>query len=95
MPTYLIIVCVLGIEIIVFFAEVLFSSLDIRNRILIRVNTLDTLDFIDLEKGYRTTVSFFRISMFVAYVILVILLIDKSTAENSLEELMLYLFIGI
>ncbi len=95
MPAYLLIVIILSIEIAIFFAEVLLSSLNRKNRRLANVNHLKDLDFIDLEKGYRTNISVFRISMFVAYIILVILLIDSSAAENPIEELILYIIIGV
>ncbi len=95
MPRYLLVVLILSIEIAVFFAEVFLSSLNTKNRRLASVSKLEDLDFVDLEKGYRTNISVFRISTFVAYVILVILLIDTSTAENPIEELILYIIIGI
>jgi hypothetical protein len=95
MSAYLIIVFVLSFEIVVFFIEVLLAYLNKKNRIMAKVNFIEDLDFIDLEKGYNTGISVFRISMFLAYVILVVLLIDKSTAENPVEELILYIIIGI
>lgn len=95
MSGYLIILCVLGIEIVVFLVEVMLSSLSKKNRQMAKVNLISEIDFIDLEKGYHTGISVFRISMFLAYIILVIMLIDKSTAENQIEELILYIIIGI
>jgi hypothetical protein len=95
MPGYLLIVTVLGIEITVFIAEVLLASLNKKNRRMAKANLIEKLEFINLEKGYTTGISAFRISMFLAYIILVILLIDTSTAENPVEELILYIIIGI
>ena len=95
MPAYLIIVLILSTEVAVFFAEVLLSSLNKKNRRMAGVNHLEDLDYVNLEKGYRTNISVFRVSMFIAYVILVILLIDSSTAENPIEELILYIIVGI
>ena len=95
MPGYILIIILLGIEIIIFITEVLLSSLNKKNRKMAAVNLLEDLDFIDLERGYHTGISGFRISIFLAYIILVILLIDKSAAENPTEELILYIIIGV
>lgn len=95
MPGYVLIIIVLGIEIVVYFAEVLLSAVNKKNRKMAKANLIEELDFVDLEKGYHTSISVFRISMFLAYIILVIMLIDTSTVENPTEELILYIIIGI
>jgi hypothetical protein len=95
MSGYIVVLFVFCIEIAIFLVEVVLSALNRKNRLMAKANIIDEFDFIDLEKGYHTSLSVFRVSMFLAYIILVILLIDKSTAENQLEELILYIIIGV
>jgi len=92
---FVLIIIVLVIEVVIFFAEVLLSAFSRKNRKMANSNFIDEVDFIDLEKGCRTGISVFRISMFIAYVFLVILMIDTSSAKNTIEEFILYILIGI
>jgi len=79
------------LEIVIFLTETLFSVFNKRNQKLKRASSMDEVDFIDLSEGYRTSISFFRISIFICYLILVFIYLDISD-ENSFEK---YFMIGI
>jgi hypothetical protein len=88
--TYAIVILV--IEVLLFIVEVLLASRNRANRLLRHVENIDELDFIDLKQGCRTSISIFRISLFVAYLVLVILYFDTDKS-NLIEPIFLY-FIG-
>ncbi len=82
------------LEIIIFTTEIVFSCLNTKNRKLKKASNSDELDFIDLSEGYRTSISFFRVSIFISYLILVFIYLDISK-ENSVEKYLMIFVVGI
>jgi hypothetical protein len=87
-------IVVLVTEIGLFFTELIWASSSKKNRRLRETNTLDNIDFISLEYGYRTSISLFRISLFVAYLLFVMFSFDSFTTITG-EVLVLYVIGGI
>ena len=94
MATQALIIAVLLVETGLFLTEVLFSIFNAKNKQLRKAESIEDLDFIDLEEGVTTGISWFRVSLVISYVLLVLLLIDFSKT-NILEEVLVYLAIGI
>ena len=94
MATQALIIAVLMVETGLFLVEVLFSVFNAKNKQLRKAKSIDDLDFINLEEGVTTGISWFRVSLVISYVLLVLLLIDFSK-PNILEEILVYLSIGI
>ena len=84
---------ILAFETTLFLIEVLRAITDKRNKQLRKTNVLEGVDFIDLRKGYRTRVSWFRVSLVATYLVLMVLLVDFNKS-NFLQEMMVYLAIG-
>jgi hypothetical protein len=87
------IVLILLLEMTIFLFEVFRASVNQKNKQLRIANSLSDVDFIDLNKGFKTNISWFRISMFVAYVVLVFSLFDFRK-NNLVEEFIVYLSVG-
>jgi hypothetical protein len=80
------------IEVLLFLSEIVMASKSERNRKLKKAKSIVGLDFIDLKQGYKTSISIFRISLFISYLVLVILYFDAN--ENNLTESVLLYFLG-
>ena len=91
LPILITILC----EVIIYFTEMVLSARDSQNAVLRKANKIQECDFIDLQKGFRTGLSYFRTSMFIAYIVVVIMFIDASQAEKSLSNILLFVLIGI
>jgi hypothetical protein len=87
---YTLALILLFIELGLFIAEVLTAARNDQNRKLRRVHRLEKVDFINLSKGYKTSISLFRISLFVTYLVLVVLYLNTSK-KNSAEVILFYL----
>jgi hypothetical protein len=84
---------ILLLEMTLFLFEVFRASANPKNKQLRKANSLHNIDFIDLDKGFKTNISWFRISMFVAFVVLVLILFDFRK-DNLFEEFIVYLSLG-
>lgn len=94
MATRALIIVVLLAETGLFLLEVILSVFNSKNKQLRKVKALNELDFIDLEDGYTTGISWFRVSLVISYILLVLLLIDFSKTDLG-EELIVYLGLGV
>jgi hypothetical protein len=81
-------------EIIIFITEVILSVFNKKNQKLKKASSLEDIDFIDLTEGYRTSISFFRVSIFICYLVLIFLYLDVSK-ENSFEKFVMISVVGI
>jgi hypothetical protein len=82
------------LEILIFGTELLFSFYNQKNRKLKKATSVNEVDFIDLSEGYRTSISFFRISIFISYLILVFIYLDISR-ESTIERYIMIIIFGI
>ncbi|MGD2034401.1 MAG: hypothetical protein PVF73_05050 [Bacteroidales bacterium] len=89
------ILALLTVEFIIFFGEIIFASFNKKNKAFKKDPDPEHSGFVDLKKGFRTTVSIARFSLFIAYILLVFLYIDISRGKNIAEEIILYLLGGI
>lgn len=64
------------LEILFYITELILSRFSKKNKQLRKVSTIEKLHFIKLNEGYRTSISIFRISIFIFYIILVFLYLD-------------------
>ncbi len=94
MKDHIYILIILLAEIVLFTVEVVLSSFNKKNKVLKEINFSNEVDFINLDKGFRTNNSIFRFSLFIVYIVLVVLYFDNSTV-NFVEELVLYILGGI
>ena len=90
--TYAIVIFVF--EVIIFVTEVIIASRNHVNRKLRRFDSVNDIDFIDLKQGYKTSISLFRISLFIAYLVLAILYFDAGKGKLT-ESCLLYVLGGI
>jgi len=81
------------LEILIYAAEIVVAVLNKKNKILNDAKSLEGIDFINLSEGYRTSISFFRISIFISYIILVFISMDTSR-NNFAEKLFMVCIIG-
>lgn len=88
------IVALFLLEILIYITELLFSVYSKNNQLLKKAKSSDDLDFIDLSEGYRTSISFFRISIFVSYLILIFIYLD-ITKVSTLERYIMIIIVGI
>jgi len=79
------------LEILFFITELVCSFFNKKNHKLKKVSTTEGLDFIKLNEGYRTSISIFRISIFISYLIVIFIYLDISKG-TSIEK---YFMIGI
>lgn len=79
------------LEILFFVTELVCSFFNKKNYRLKKVSTTEDLDFIKLNEGYRTSISIFRISIFISYLIVIFIYLDISKG-TSIEK---YFMIGI
>jgi len=79
------------LEILFFVTELVCSFFNKKNYRLKKVSTTEDLDFIKLNEGYRTSISIFRISIFISYLIVIFIYFDISKG-TSIEK---YFMIGI
>jgi len=82
------------LEVLIFLTEVLFSFINKKNKLLKQASLINDVNFIDLSEGYRTSISFFRVSLFIAYLILIFIYLDMSE-NNSFEKLVMIIILGI
>jgi hypothetical protein len=87
-------IVIFTIEIVLFLTELWIAVRDQFNRKLKRANNIEDVDFLDMNQGYKTSVSYFRISLFLAYLILAILYFDAGKS-NLFEAIVLYVLAGI
>lgn len=92
---YLPILIVILIEVAIYLGELVYSVRSAKNKQLRKANHLDECEFLNLHDGFRTGLSYFRTSMFIAYIIAVIIYIDSSQGEQPLEEILLFIALGI
>lgn len=85
---------ILFAEVLIFVSEIVLASVNKKNKILRKNISIEDIGFIDLNKGFRTNISIFRFSLFIVYIILVVLYFDINTV-NIVEELMLYFLGGV
>lgn len=89
------ILVVILIEVFIYFLEIILSVRSMENKQLRRANVIEECSFIDLQVGYRTGISYFRTSIFIAYVIVVLVLLDSSWAEKAINEVIFFILGGI
>ena len=94
MATQALIIVVLLAETGLFLLEVILSAISGKNKQLRKARSLNEVDFINLDEGHTTGISWFRVSLVISYILLVLLLID-FTKTNIVEELLLYFGLGI
>ncbi len=93
MIAYSSILIILLVELFIFISEIVLASASKKNKVLKGINPLENDEIIDLKKGFRTNISIFRLSLFIVYVVLVVLLFNFSS-DNFIEELILYILVG-
>ena len=81
-------------EILIFLVEIVLSVRNKKNRKMKSATSLQELGFIDLEEGFRTSISFFRVSIFICYLILVFFYLDISRG-SSLEKFVMISTVGV
>ena len=81
-------------EILFYTTELILSKFSKKNNQLRKVSTIEELHFIKLNEGYRTSVSIFRISIFISYIILVFLYLDVLK-EVTVETYFMIVSVGI
>ncbi len=94
MASYFWVVLILLIEILIFVGEIVLASLNKTNKLLRKNDVLEINHLIDLENGFRTNISVFRFSLFIIYIVLVLLYFNTKS-ESLFEEIILYLLGGI
>ncbi len=94
MTGYFWISIILLAEVLIFISEIVLASSNKTNKAFRGNTTLENTGLIDLEKGFRINISISRVTLFLVYVILVVLYIDFST-DSVIEELTLYILGGI
>ena len=82
------------LEILFYTAELILSKFSKKNNQLRKVSTIEELHFIKLNEGYRTSISIFRISIFIAYIILVFLYLDVLK-EVTVETYFMIVSVGV
>jgi hypothetical protein len=87
-----ILIILLG-ELLIFITEIILASVFKKNKALKKANPFENNKFIDLKKGFRTNISIFRFSLFLVYIILIVLFFN-SGSDNFFEELILYILAG-
>jgi hypothetical protein len=80
-------------EVALFLVEVIMAVKNEKNRKLRNVDLVEEVDFINLSRGYRTSISFFRISLFIAYLILTVVYFDPG--KKNFFEVSLFYFLGL
>jgi hypothetical protein len=83
------------VELLIYFVEIFLAVRSKDNKQLREANIAGECEFLDLQEGYRTGLSYFRTSMFIAYVIAVIMFIDTSQGKQTLDEILLFIVFGI
>lgn len=86
------IILVLLVEVLLFLAELSLSVISKKNKRLSVANTLDDIDFINLSKGYKTSISIFRISLFITFLLLMVL--DLTDVSISYTDSLLFSIIA-
>jgi hypothetical protein len=76
------VIVVLIIEILLFLVELILSVTSPKNRELRKADKLEQISFIDLSEGYRTSISIFRISLFISFILLLVLNIGHFSFGN-------------
>ncbi len=88
------IVALFLLEVLIYLTEIIFSVFNKKNRILKSISSIEEANFFDLSEGFRTSISFFRVSLFIAYLILVFIYLDISE-NNSLDKFIMIIVFGI
>jgi hypothetical protein len=88
MTGYYSILIILVVELFIFIGEIVLASGFKKNKALKATNPFENTNIIDLQKGFRTNISIFRFSLFLVYVVLVVLFFNSAIHAEIYSEVL-------